>query len=390
MRFLQPFVGASSLICLRFLVAIASGHAETLLKAEILDDSVTVFSHETDACEPGDIPDAPARALRAEDGTVRVLASNSVNRALAGADLLHLKFDCHVVFRGAESDDPARFDDRGWIVSTYTPDGRTVFGLIHNEFRANLRPWLCPSRVYMECWYNAITAAASHDSGRNFTHLGKPPSLIAALPLRFEQTRGQHAGFFNPTNIVEWHGAYYFLANTTGPGPQPGGNCLFRTENLEDSSSWRAWDGAGFTGTVIDPYAETVDPPPITCQPVDRAHLRWPVGSLAFHAGSRLWLMLMMGPSGVVISTSTDLLSWSEPVLVLPGQLPSRFVCGGGDVLGYPALLDPESPDRNFMTVSDSAQLFLTRFNLHDCKITMDRDLIRIPIRIGTGGRAGN
>jgi len=44
--------------------------------------------------------------------------------------------------------------------------------------------------------------------------------------------------------------------------------------------------------------------------------------------------------------------------------------------------LDPNSEDRNFMTIGKSAELFLTRFNVTDCRISMDRDLIRMPIAI--------
>ena len=83
-----------------------------------------VFDHARDACEKFDVPDVPARAFRASDGTIRLIASHWTNRAMAGATLDSLRHACDIVFEGGGNDDPAAFDDRGWIVSTYTLDGK--------------------------------------------------------------------------------------------------------------------------------------------------------------------------------------------------------------------------------------------------------------------------
>jgi hypothetical protein len=53
------------------------------------------------------------------------------------------------------------------------------------------------------------------------------------------------------------------------------------------------------------------------------------------------------------------------------------YACGDAAPIFYPSLIDPKSPDRNFMTVGETAELFLTRFNINNCHTGMDRDLIR-------------
>ena len=59
-----------------------------------------------------------------------------------------------------------------------------------------------------------------------------------------------------------------------------------------------------------------------------------------------------------------------------------KFACEDKAVFAYPSLLDPDSPSRNFDTVGDRAYLYLTRFNMTDCKLPMNRDLVRYPVKI--------
>ena len=54
--------------------------------------------------------------------------------------------------------------------------------------------------------------------------------------------------------------------------------------------------------------------------------------------------------------------------------------CGDPDPVAYPSVLDPGSSSRNFETTGRDAFLYFTRFNYEDCKETLDRDLVRVPI----------
>jgi hypothetical protein len=88
---------------------------------------------------------------------------------------------------------------------------------------------------------------------------------------------------------------------------------------------------------------------------------------------------------GVFYATSPNLIEWSSPVKLMDGQGLGTYRCGDPAPVAYPSLIDPGSTDRNFMTVGDSAELFLTRFNVTGCKTSMDRDLTRIRISITSG-----
>ncbi|MFP3700738.1 hypothetical protein SB758_35265, partial [Burkholderia sp. SIMBA_013] len=68
----------------------------------------TVYDHRTQACEDWDVPDAPARAWKAADGSVRLLAAHTRARILSGPSLNDLHHACRIVFQSAKRDDPAR------------------------------------------------------------------------------------------------------------------------------------------------------------------------------------------------------------------------------------------------------------------------------------------
>lgn len=355
------------------------------LRLTVAGPVVQVFSRSRDGCDPLDIPDAPARAIRVASGGVQLYAPHFQNRRLVGPDLWHLKEDCRVVFRGNERDDPAAFDDRAWLTSLYTPDGHTIYAAVHNEFQGHRRKALCPSGRYIDCWYNAVTAAVSTDAGQSFHRVAANKGLVATLPYRYDETVGQHRGYFNPSNIVEMNGRLFMMVFATAAGAQLPGNCLLRTERIADPAAWRAWDGATFGASFVDPYLSGVSTVRHTCMPVGRTRLHWPVTSLIRHAPSGLFIALMMNAGrdgGVFYATSPNLIDWSAPARLLSGSGESAYTCGDPPPLAFPSLLDPASTDRNFMTVGDSALLFLTQFNVSDCKTSLERELVRWTVTI--------
>lgn len=240
----------------------------------------TVFSNTRNGCDPADIPDAPARAIRLASGVVQLYAAHLHNRRLVGPNLMNLSNDCRIVFQGQERDDPAAFDDRAWITSLYTPDGQTIFAAVHNEFQGQRRPALCPSGRYMDCWYNAITAAVSRDGGIHFSRLAPGSDLIAALPYRYDEVTGHHVGYFNPSNMIMDKGMLFMTVFATEAKAQQPGNCLLRTDRIADPTAWRAWDGKGFGVTFIDPYGAEPTKDVHVCSPVGGNQLRWPLQAL--------------------------------------------------------------------------------------------------------------
>lgn len=381
-----PKRAISSLAAVLLLQGVPAGApaAEPGVAIAVTGPEQVVFRHATDACDLWHIPDAPARAFRDAAGTVHLVAAHDVNRAMTGPDLNRVRVDCRVIFEGAHRDDPAQFDDRAWLAGFYTVDGRTVHALVHNEWQGHRRPDRCPAATYMRCWYNAVTAAVSRDGGYRFERAGKH-ALVAALPYRFDPASGRHAGYFGPSNIVRHAGHFYAMIFTERRGAQQRGVCLIRTADLGEPGAWRAWDGGGFTVAFADPYRQEVaSPDRHVCRPLPG--LSHAVGSVTRDEASGLFIAVMLGgreaETGLFYATSPDLLSWSgmRPILRAPHF--GRWRCGEPSPVGYPSLLDPDSPSASFETVSGQAFLYLTRFNPEGCRLGPDRDLVRLPVTV--------
>ncbi len=184
-----------------------------------------VYDPKRDACAPNDIPDVNARAFRADDGSVSLIALHFINRALRGPDLDHLKIECGVVLGSKQSANPAEYDGRQFITALWSDDGIHVAALVHNEYHADQFRGRCTSSGDLACWYNTILSFRSGDSGHSFAP--SRPLVVAGAPFRQEVEQGRHRGFFNPSNIVA-HGAYkYSLISTTGWSGQAYGRLPF-------------------------------------------------------------------------------------------------------------------------------------------------------------------
>ena len=345
-----------------------------------------VFNPKTDACDGYDVPDVPTRAYRDAEGNVRMFTLHFENRALIGKSITALKIDCRIVFRGGWNADPAAFDDKSWIAATWTPDGKTVHGLIHHEYQANAHAGRCVYKDYMPCWYNTILGIRSTNSGQTFEKARRP--VVASSPFEQNIGQGRHRGFFNPSNIVSdgtWH---YMIASTTGWTGQSGGACLFRTDNIADVTRWRAWNGTGFDTRFGDPYRKEADPSQ-TCQTLQPFPA--PVGSISRHRDSKLWIAAFQaqadgkrfGTSGIYIATSPDLLNWSAPQLLKSTKTLYDSPCGAQYLYSYPSLIDQNAETRNFEDIGNTPDLYLSRMRVDGCKHTGDRLLVRIPIKIG-------
>ncbi|WP_448204553.1 hypothetical protein [Azospirillum sp. sgz302134] len=381
---------APSLLLTALTLLTTPAHATDLRVAVPASATVeTVYDHRSQACEDWDVPDAPARAWKGADGAVHLLAAHTRARVLTGPSLSKLTHDCRVVFQSGGRDDPARYDDVGWLTSPYTLDGTTVYALVHNEYHGHKRRDLCPVGDYMACWWNALTLSVSHDGGRSFG----PGRYVAGIPYKFRGDLGHRAGLFAPSNIVEREGWYYATAFAEGMDAQKRGVCLMRTRDLADPKSWRAWDGRDFTVRFADPYAEgESDAAAHACAPLPADRLPFTVTSLVRHAGTGLYVAVMAGRraerpgmepvSGVWTSTSPDLVNWSAPRLALAAPLLTDKACGVAETYYYPAILDPNAKTRNFEDAGNTAYLYLTRLAQSGCKPTPQRDLVRIMIRL--------
>jgi hypothetical protein len=359
---------------------------------QIAGPAETVFSWRTDRCDDGDIPDAPARAFRDASGQVHLIASHHRTRALIGPGLGAVKRDCRVVFQASGDDDHDRWDDRVWLTALFTPDGRVVQALGHAEYHGHRRPSLCRGGDYKACWRNAVIQARSDDGGASFRRATNGGGVVAAPPGPFDASIGRPIGYFSPSNIVTDGGYHYVFVFAAEHGAQRRGACLLRSADIADPAAWRAWDGRDFTITLQAGNSGGSSAPqslpcavipgvPATVGSVSR--IEGQAGFVAVIAARRRPAPDAEPIAGIYALTSPDLLHWSEPRLLLATPLMWARGCADTAVHAYPALLDEDSRSRNFETVSGSAGLYLTRFAPKDCRLTMDRDLVRYPVEIG-------
>jgi hypothetical protein len=361
-----------------------------LRPVDIVGNEQTVFSWRRDACEPRDIPDMPARAYRDAAGNVHLIASHYVSRDMTGPDLNHVKHQCPVIMRSAFDTRPSRYQDHEWIAAPYTLDGRTVFALIHEEFQGDFRAGTCPPDP-KPCFYAAVTLVVSSDGGRAFHHVRRAPGqLVGEVPYRYRPANGP-SGLAQPSNIVAKDGYYYALASTQPYGAQEGGSCLLRSKRLGDPTAWRAWSGDGFDVKFIDPYKVRSVAADHVCEPVSPDAIGNMTMSLTYNTYFDKYLLVGTAGDysakkrrnvfGFYYALSDDLIHWSRRKLIREVELLETYKCGDADPVFYPSVLDPKSRSRNFETTGRQPYLYFTRPHYSGCRQTLDRDLVRVPIR---------
>jgi hypothetical protein len=348
------------------------------------DGGHLVYEWSKERCDEWDVPDAPLRAFRNAQGGVTAFASNDNSLVYNGSSVLDIKHSCHSALTSHEKVDPSAYSGLAFVTSVWTDDGNTINALIHNEYHADHFANSCIYAEPMKCWYTTILAARSTDGGQTFTETS-PPTVVAAVPFPQDFQQGRHRGFFNPSNILFHQGYYYMATNTTGGLTQMPGLCLFRTVSVKDPKSWRGYDGAGYSSTPIDPYRGNTNLY-IPCQPVSGPGT---VGSISWNAASSLFLIVYqwvskIHPDGVTAySWSKDLVTWSAPQVLFPEPDMSSHNCADKFRYGYPSVVDPEAPGRNFDSVGNHPILFLTRFHVAaNCGLPPNRDLIRFQVDI--------
>jgi hypothetical protein len=389
-RVLEFVLAVLVALMLPLLSEAGAARAAATPRVQVVSRPQTVFDWGDSACEPMMYPDLPARAFRDYLGQVQLLISHFDNFRLTGPSLDQLSVDCHPVLLSHRSPLPSRFQDREWIGSIFTRDGKTIWALLHDEYQGNRHPGRCPSHRYYRCWYNAITLARSGDGGRSYAEATPPGQLVAAAPRRYRPDAGP-TGVFTPSNIVVGSdGAEYALVRVRNPGGERG-TCLIRTRKIQQPDGWRAWDGSGFSDRFSDPY-EARQRRRTPCTPVGRGRIAEMAESLTYSTTLDSYLLVGLAPpgeasigpkaTGVYFSTSRDLVHWSERKLITRAVTPHNYACGGPSPLAYPSVIDPESASRTFATSGAHPYLYYTQFRYRDCHKTPERDLMRVALEV--------
>ncbi len=352
----------------------------------------TIFDWSAQSCQPNNIADAPAHAIRDARGFIQIYVSHWVNYRLMGRTFDSLTYNCHQLMASGESGDPSTFNNKEWLGSFYTSDGRRIYALTSNEFQGTLFAGFCNSGNYFKCLYTSITGAVSYNYGDDYVNLPNP--LVRASAYQYFNDTGPY-GVNVPSNIVKARDGYYYaLYHAEGDYlAQVKGACLMRTRNLRDTSSWRSWDGSSFSLGRKNPYvvvpmerAESA-----VCTPIDFPSIEVMSQSLTWNTYFNKWLLVgnagKYDPDrgenvyGMYYSTSSDLIHWSDRKLLVEVPLPHSWKCGDEFPWGFPSVIDHDSRSRNFDTSDHEFYLYYTLNNRTSCFGSLDRDLVRVPIR---------
>ncbi|MFJ4157051.1 hypothetical protein ACIPZF_19915 [Pseudomonas sp. NPDC089752] len=350
-----------------------------------------VFKWNKDRCFDENIPDSAARAFRVNSEQVQLYATHFKNVPFVGSTLDDVKPACHTQFAATFDAKPENYDARIWLQSFYsTGMGKDVYSLGSSDYHGK---WFgkCTLKKSSnhDCWMSAIVLARSTDGGQTFSTASPPKHIVANSPEKYSSHQRGSAGFLTTSNIVKVDQHFYSLFYASAFKNQTGGNCLARTDNLADPRSWHAWDGDNFDQPLYNASGSAHGGR--TCTPL--ANLPYKIRSLLWHAPSHGYVatfektMRIKDPSPRTDVTfgfawSRDLKVWSDPVAIT--TLKGASNCSTPQVAGaYPSIIDSQSSDINFGTVDDHAYLYYTKFNLQaNCRLTLDRDLVRIPIRV--------
>jgi hypothetical protein len=359
---------------------------------------VAVFKTPQDSCTQNDIPDAMARAFRDYNGTIHFVTASSDMFQSLGTTLDSLVHSCQPAYQSANDTKPADFNDQSWLDSFYTLDGKSIAALTHTEYHG----WAIKGECYVQgnnqytaCEYDSDTYHLSNDGGYNFESFQAPNNFLAGVPFKYQIDHGP-MGYSVDTNVVEFGGWYYAVAtdwtwppNCSGnQGPHrclvPSGGAPIRTSDVFDPSSWRGWSGSDFSVSFVDPYLGPVPRP--------EEHVYTPVPYMGFvnainvcQSGDLVVATLWdywdneLGPPGLYLTTSTDLVNWTKPRLVVTLAKLRENDPKGSWLYAYFSLIDPDAPDLNFSIIGDHPYLYYVRLNI---KNVSDRIVFRQKVKL--------
>ena len=382
-----------------------------MIAATFDGDRSVVFESPKDSCNDNDIPDSMARAFRDFNGTVHLMAASSELFQNLGPTLEDVRHNCAPAFISAGDPNPSHYNDQFWLSSFYTFDGLKIAALSHTEYHGWTHPGECNTTNLGECEYDSDTYHLSTDGGYNYDSFPASGNFVAGVPYKYAVDGGP-TGFSVDTPIIHYRGWFYAVTTsytwppncTADSVPTPcliNGGAPIRTRDVFDPSSWRAWSGQDFSVSFADPYTKRISDPQahvyaavpymsyiyainIFRQRHDASS--WDVEDFdhaeEFQKGDIVFATLwdvydnLLGPQGLYFSTTTDLVHWTRPTLVVTQQEllshdpPESYYA-------YFSVLDPHAPDRNFTIVGERAYLYYTRLNSGS---NPDRVLFRQPI----------
>ncbi len=366
------------------LVAGAVAQSSTTVQGQLDGPRTAIFVSPKDSCDVNDVPDSMARAFRDYKGTVHFSSASSELFPSLGPTLDTVEHSCVRAFNSVNDANPADFNDQVWLSSFYTLDGRNIAVLAHTEYHGWAIQGECNvqgNNQYSQCEYDSDTYHVSEDGGYHFFTPSPPENFLAGFPYQYIIDDGP-MGYSVDTNIIQHDGWYYAVATdyswppncaagTSMPCLVPYGAAPLRTQNVFDPTSWRGWNGKEFSVAFADPYVGTV------ANPLE--HVYTPIQYLAYVNAinvyprenvvvATLWDYwdYALGPPGLYLTTSTDMVHWSKPALVVTVQQLLSEDEPGSWLYAYFSLIDPDAPDLNFAQLGNHPYLYYVRLDLNN------------------------
>ena len=350
------------------------------VRGELDGQRTAVFVTPEDSCSSNDFPDAMARAFRDYKGAVHFSSASSVLYQSLGPNLDSLQHSCEAAYSSANDPNPADYNDQAWLDSFYTFDGITIAALSHTEYHGWSFTGECYSQNFNLCEYDSDTYHQSNDGGYHFDSFKVPANYVAGAPYQYVIDSGP-VGYSVDTNIVEYGGWYYAVATDDGTWPPncsgetgsnpclvPYGGAPIRTKTVFDPASWRGWDGTDFSVSFVDPYLGRMKHP--------EEHVYAPVPYMMYVNGLNLYQpsnVLVatlwdywddaLGQPGLYFTTSTDLVHWTKPTLVVTLAQLLAWDPNGSWLYAYFSLIDPSAPDLNFSIIGEHPNLYYVRLD---------------------------
>lgn len=373
-------------------------------------------SNPSGKCEPLDVPDTFANAIFS-NGELILSANNAPTAYLRrGTNFSNLKSDClNKALISTQSTTPSAGNNYEWLNTIYKK-GNTIYGLVHNEFHDTLASSIPPCNTSLSpsnpCWWNTITLAKSTNNGLSFDPPASPSPNVSAPPFAWSVTTMKKIpyGHMTTTNIIsrEENGITYYYSFFIGEhgigiqGPTTRGICLMRTSNLDDASSWRAWNGSSFSLTMNMPYSGST--PANTGQPlcsyISLNQLGVILGHVTFNTYLQEYIMIGGGAKhdadvvpavvkcGVWYSRSKDLINWTnQKILFETSFAGDNAQCNSAlPKVAYASMLDEDQindpTDPNFERSDNTFHIYYTQFNSAAFPVGLDRDLVKRPITL--------
>eukprot|EP01084_Bolivina_argentea_P201834 344950_1 len=179
--------------------------------ARVISEPEVVYNWTAQHCPNGlahyewDVPDAPARAYKTNEGTIRLLASVNLgsrsnwNTSLEYSQMHH---DCNIYYNSTNNHNISMFSDREWIYSPYLFENTTnLYALLHMEFHGNTDTIQGCTEPHPYCRLVVITSIVSTDNGKSWHYPQQPPNhLDAAFPYKYFYNQ-PNFGWQSPSNI---------------------------------------------------------------------------------------------------------------------------------------------------------------------------------------------